>query len=166
MTQPRNRLFSTQVSFLNITASGFAGAKRSNLGASLEAGLGVGGLPGWTVGPMWLAMLLLTDGDNTSSSVVTAHVGVGVYPSGMDDGDFPDMALGDGDWMLRSDIIFEMPGVISTLVKPDQVATQRLETRSMRRIERLGDSLFIVVQQNVADDMIYNFSATMMWRAP
>ena len=57
-------------------------------------------------------------------------MGIGIFPSGMDNGDFPDLAVYDGNWMAYECFAYKMPGAASTLVLPSEAAFNRLDYRS------------------------------------
>jgi len=166
MSMARAKIWTSTIFNINVAASGQAGGQAVNIGGALVAQLGLVFLAGYTVGPIFIEMLLLSDGDNSASDIATVSVGVGIFDEGMDGPDFPDMAVGNGDYMFRKDVVFEMPGAISSLVNPPQIAHQSLKTRSMRKLDRAGDQAMLVVQQNNANDMIYHFAVSSMWRMP
>ncbi len=167
MTSQRNKLWSTIEGSINVSAAGAGGGQAFRIGANLLTGLGMTHLAGWTIGPTFLTMMIRSDGDNAvAAAVQTVQVGVVVADGGADDDDFPDLSFGDGDYFLRHTFIFESPGVVSSLVLPTEKSVQTMSSRSSRRLERIGDTLFLVIQQNTANDYVYTFSCTFMAMAP
>ncbi len=167
MTTPRAKIWSTTLFNVNLTVAGQGGAKGADLGGQLKANLGILSLAGYTVGPIFIDALAVSDDDNTAVDVFTVHYGIGVFTAGIDDGDFPSMSAGDGDWMFKKDVVLQMPGSAGAIALPAEHGGHlALVTRSMRRLDRVAESLFMVAQQNNANDMVYHFAVSMMWRMP
>ncbi len=112
-----------------------------------------------------------------TSSVVTAAVltsyaiGLGLFPAGMDDTDFPDLSAHDGDWLLHdSRKLIEVdngPAVVAPLLPQSGEMTSglRIGSSAMRKITRLDERPFVVVQKaDVTEDNIhFDGSLTILW---
>ena len=166
MTQRRNRLWSTFSSAVGLTALGTAGQQAVKIDTNLLTGLGLAHLAGYTVGPFYLELMITSDDDNTAVLNVKAHIGIGIFNGDLDNTDFPNLAFGDGDYLLRQDLVFQGPGTGSTLVLPTERSTRSLRSRSSRRLERIGDTIWFVAQQDTADDFDYVFTVTFMAMMP
>ncbi len=161
-----NIIWSTFNTTLELTGGGVAGQKSVKIGANLLTGLGLSHLAGYTVGSFYLDLMIMTDDTNTVVEAVTANFGIMIGDGSMDDTDFPDLAFGDGDYLLRKNIVFQGPGVIGTLVVPESASVLSVTSRAQRRLERIGDTIWLVLQQNVANDFDYIFTITFMARMP
>ncbi len=162
----RNKLWTTFDGLVNLSAAGQAGNKGVKIGQNLIVGLDLSHLAGYTIGPTFLDIIIHNDDDNVSSSTEIAHVGIMIGQGGLDDGDFPNLALGDGDYYLRRALLFDGGAANSVLVKPDEAALVSITSRSSRRLERIGDTIWLVFQQTTANDYDYDFSVTMMVMMP
>ncbi len=162
----RNKLWSAIDGQTNVVAAGVAGNIGTKVGANLLAGMGISHLAGWTVGPAYLTILIHNDNDNSSAGNVKAHVGLMIGQGGLDNGDFPDLSFGDGDYFLRKSMIFNGGGAVNALVAPPQRSFYEVTSRSSRRLERIGDTVWLVYQHSAADDYIFDWSLTFMAMAP
>jgi len=163
---PRAKVWTTIEGVIQLTALGNAGNKGLDVSASLLLQLGITHLAGMTIGPAYLRLLIQSGGDNTLSSVGKWQTGLGLFAGGIDDGDFYDLAKGDGDFMLRDSGVYEMPGAIDTLVLPSEAAYLRFTSQSSRHIGAVGQVPFLVFQQNHGGTMNYHFVLTMMVMMP
>ena len=165
-TARRARIWTTFDSSVGVSALGPLGQQAVKIGANILSGLGISHLAGYTVGPFFLELMILTDDGNTIVEEVTAHCGIGIFDGGIDEGDFPDLENGDGDYLLRENMVFQSPGATDTLVRLDTRASRRVISRSQRRLERVGDTVWIVFQHSTANDIDYYFSVTFMLLMP
>lgn len=166
MTTQRNRLWTNTDLILNVTAADAAGQVSQNLTTNLQTGLGIPNLAGYTCVRTFVRGFVQSDGDNTTAGTVFAHWGIGVYAGGIDNGDFPDLSLYDGDWLAYGSLVFRNPGVALNIVEPERAGYVQMDSKSARRLDRIGDTMFFVVQQSTAQDFLYNLSVSQLWLMP
>ncbi len=129
-------------------------------------------LRGVTVSTMYVSGLL-----QNSSGVVTpistrVHLGVIVAPTLIDNGDFPDLSVGDGDYMLRDGRICREEAAEPFIVVPNTGDSwgghYQLHNKSMRQIPKVGYDLFMVAQKDAATetDWIFDLTVTTLWLLP
>ena len=145
-----------------MVASGQAGQKALTVGDNLLAGLGISHLAGWTIGPVFLDILVLSGSGNTSTGVVRWYAGLIVADGSQDEGDFPNLQAGDGDYMLKGGGVYQFPGVAIATVLPSEGSIKLITSRSSRRLERIGDVPFLIFQQDNANDADYHWQITYM----
>jgi len=165
MTQ-RNKLWSSFEGVVALTIADQAGNKGVKIGANLLTGTGLLHLAGWTIGPVFLTGMIHNSDGSTFGTTAKAHVGIMIGQGALDDGDFPDLQFGDGDYFLRKGIVMDGGGAISALAKPDQRGIFDVASHSSRRLERIGDTLWLVFQQNTPSDFDYDFQVTFMAMSP
>lgn len=162
----RNKLWTTIEGTTVITVANQPGNKGERVGANLLTGLGIFHLAGWTMGPSYLNITVHNSDSETGTLTTKAHVGLLIADGAQDDGDFPNLQFGDGDYFLRHSMIFDGAGAINVLVKPDQRFYYNFVSRSSRRLERIGDTIFLVFQHNRTAGFEFQWALTMMGLAP
>jgi len=127
---------------------------------------------GMTVARIWVRGFYFTLAVVTTPVVIGVQLGVGIYPSGIDVGDFPNVAAHAGDWMLHDTRRLHDSAsltVAPTLLEPQEVATGGavldLDNKSMRKIRKANDELFVVLQKDGVTEENIQFHAdfTVMW---
>ena len=103
----RNKLWTTIGGSTNVAAGGPSGQIGTKVGDSLLVGLGISHLAGWTIGPCFLDLLIHNDDGNAGAVTARGHVGIMIGQGGLDNGDFPDLSVGDGDYFLRHSMVFD-----------------------------------------------------------
>ena len=149
-----------------MVALGQNGQISVDLGVNFETALDISHLVGYTLSRTFVKILAVSDSDNAGSGVIRAFWGIGVYAGSIDNGDFPNLELGEGDWMAYGTMIFDMPGAASTVVKPDTAALIVNDFKSMRKIDRIGEVPFLVMQQTTSSDMVYHYAITQLLLMP
>ncbi len=151
----------------SISLAGVPGQRSNSLGAVAEAKLERALGPGDTLSHSWVKgyWRQTVIGD---LSRVQMTLGIGFYTSGVDNGDFPDLARHDGDWQLHDARSLQEPIVANDPLVPRELAILDLESRGQRTIPRGGDSyrLFLVVQASqVASAGVWELHAavTCLW---
>ncbi len=142
----RPRSWYNQGFLSTLAAAGAGGQQITNLSTIMEARLGVTGLPGYTVSRLHMCTLITSGTSETGVGRFSVFIGIGVYPSGMDAGDFPDLHLYEGDWMAFECFTFQLSGTELLPVLPESASFQRSDYRSMRKINRAQETLFLVAQ--------------------
>ena len=131
MTSRRRRQWTSVNGQRSIATSGEAGQQFLVLDTSILAEMGLASMVGMTIVRTFLSIMFQSESDETTTSPVTLYTAIGVYPDGMDSGDFPDLQTYEGDWLLYRTHIFRLPGVVSTLVLPESVSVSRSESKSI-----------------------------------
>ena len=78
---------------------------------------------------------------------------VGIYPTGMDNADFPTLDKYDGDWLWWKCIVYKSPGVSGALITPEEEAAFQVESKAMRKITDVGQTPFLVAQTDTSEDV-------------
>ena len=100
------------------------------------------------------------------------QIGMGVFPEGMDAGDFDDLASHEGNWMLHDSRTLADTSSVTTfpiLLVPANVesgSAVNLDNRSQRKLERKGDDLWFVMQKSAATEENIQFrgTVTVLWK--
>ena len=103
---------------------------------------------------------------NTGNNLMRAWMGIGIFPSGMDNGDFPDLSIYNGDWFVYECYTFQMPSAASTLVLPESAAVHRSDYRSMRKVARPDERVCLVWQQDTTVIARYGIQVSMLVLLP
>ena len=93
-------------------------------------------------------------------------MGIGIFPAGIDNGDFPDLSVYSGDYFAFECHNFKMPASSETLVTPDQAAFHRADYRSMRKIGRAEERIALVWQQDTTEIVRYRAQISMLILLP
>ena len=152
-------------SILLITA-GIPGQLKIDLSTNLETGLGLAHLPGYTCIDTHVSVLIRSSSDESQTSLVQAAFAIGVKPTGMDNGDYPNLELYEGDWLWYQAYQFLLPGAVSTPVLPDAAAFQRSHSGASRRITDIGQEMVLVGQQGTSQNVDYFFQVQQLWLMP
>jgi len=166
MTMARRRLWTLTRGGLNLVANGAGGQQHADLGANLQTGLGLSHLAGYTVVRTYLHIVVKSSTGNVSVADNQAQWGIGIFAAGIDDGDFPSLALHEGDWLSFGTMIFQGPGVALTPVAPTEASVYHGDSKSARRIDRVGEAEVLVVEQDTSDDYTYKFQISQLWLMP
>jgi len=166
----KEKVFTTIGLSLNVSAIDVGGQIIAGLSSRLVTRLGRELGPGDTVGHNWIkgAWRQTTAGD---LSPVGLHIGIGVYTGGTDIGDFPDLAIHAGDWLLHdSRTLFEHPATgLPTAgypMLPTELSALDFESSGMREMGRQTNTLFLVVQTSNAPSagvFVLDCHVTTMW---
>jgi len=162
----RKRIWTTSSGTLNLTAAGIGGGKSSNLASNWISSTGLASMFGCTVGRTHLCALVQSAMGETAVVANTLFLGIGVYPTLMDDIDFPALANSDGSWMAQECTVFRMPGAGDLPVLPGEAAFLRADYRSMRKVDEVGYNPFLVAQQEVAEAVDVRFVVTQLILLP
>ncbi len=162
----RRRVWSNSDASLSVIVPGQGGQKLVDIGANLQVGIGITHLAGFTVAMTHVDLTVMSSSDESGSSFLRAHWGIGIFAGGIDEGDFPDLSLYEGDWLAYGTYHFQLPGAISTLVLPTAQAVRSYESRGSRKIDRVGEVPFLVVQHSGAENVDYHFSVSQLWLMP
>ncbi len=95
--RPYGLQWSTSPFTLAITAAGVAGQQSVNLSTNLEVALGRN-LGGTTIMRMRGSFILIAGG-TPAAGPTQVFLGAGIFSSGIDNADFPDLSTGAGNWM-------------------------------------------------------------------
>ena len=145
-SQRRRRIWTSQSFGLSVTTAGVPGQTRLNVGTNYLASAGIASMAGITIAHTHIAGVIESAADNAGVQTENLIVGLGIFPNGMDAGDFPALDFYNGDWFGYGHVPMRMPGVIGTLVLPEQSAKFSFEYRSQRKVPRNDESPFLVLQ--------------------
>ena len=145
-TQRRRRIWSTTSSSLLLTTSGVPGQLSLNLSDTVQGKMGLLSMAGFTVSRTHVCTLIASGAGEVGLDVHKIIWGIGVFASGIDNGDYPDLDNYSGDWMCYECNIFFLPAQQNQHVLPGEAAFNRADYRSMRKIGRNDESLFLVAQ--------------------
>ncbi len=149
-----------------VTALGQAGQKSVDIGETLQTGLGISHLAGYTVVRTFVKGMATAAAGNTTEQIVHAQWGIGIFAGSIDDGDFPDLGLYDGDWLAFGSLVFKNPGVALNTVLPEAAGYVDVSSKAQRRVDRIGEVPFLVVQTNRAEDYEFSFAISQLWLMP
>ncbi len=165
-TPRRRRVWSNTNATLAVTVADQPGQRFTVLGTNLLTGLGLAHLAGYTVKDTHVQIMASTGGDETDVTLVTAQWGIGIFTGSIDAGDFPQLDLYEGDWLAYGSFVFKLPGTISTLVTPTELAVRQWHSAAMRKIDRVGEAIFFVIQHNLAVNVNYTLAVSQLWLMP
>jgi len=166
MPTRRRRVWTNTDDTKILTVAGAPGQKAIDLSSNLLTGLGLAHLAGYTVAHTHVEILAQSDVDETGVSRVHMHWGIGIFAGGIDDGDFPLLDLYEGDWLAYGSFLFKLAGAGITLVLPTEQSVRRYESRAMRKIDRIGEVPFLVLQQDSTQGVAYQVSCSQLWLMP
>jgi len=147
MTSPRRKRYWVNSGFdSTLLTGGVPGQLAVNLNTNLEQRLGLLSLAGFTVSRTHICSLITSGGSETGTGRFSIFLAIGVFTAGIDVQDFPDISTYDGDWLAWECYTFQLPGAVALPVLPDEAAFQRSDYRSMRKIPKSTDQLFLVIQ--------------------
>ena len=101
----------------------------------------------------------------TATTTAKVYMGVGIFPTGMDNADFPDLSKYDGDWLWWTCKIFTFTG-IDVPVLPDQVAGFDVDSKAQRKITDVGLQPWFVCQSDTTTDLRVRVDLAMMLLLP
>ncbi len=151
MTMPRAKIWTSSRLLVALSASGSAGQVSAQTLANLRTALDISHLVGYTVIDTRIRALIHSDDGETGGGFLELTYGIGIFAAGIDDGDFPDLSLYEGDWLLWGAVQVQLPSAASTIVLPPHAALEIARSQSARRISDVGQSMFMVWQQSVAE---------------
>ena len=173
MTTPhRGRLWTTEHTELTLAAAavGIAGTAGRDLGArfTLKAGrdlLNVTAARAYVKGYIAELTIAVSPRDFQLSTGILRAI------ESLDFDDFPDLAAHDGDLMLHeSRVLAERATTLSDRCEPSGLGgcNYQVETRSMRKLDRKGDTLWFCAQKDVATefDIFVRVTITVLWLLP
>jgi len=147
----RRRIWTTTNVVELPVSSGVNGQKAQILDANFALSTGLAGMFGCTISRTHVCTLLTSIEDATS--IIKMQMGIGIFPTGTDEGDFPNLQRYEGDWLAYECFVFQLPGGTAQIpVVPSEAAFTRSDYRSMRKVTDVGMSPFIVFQTDSASD--------------
>ena len=156
-------VWATQIINLSIVAAGQAGQQGVNLNVPLETALGRN-IVGGTIMRI-RGRIFFTEGATGIAEVTNIMLGVGVFTEGVDDADFPDMALGSASWMLYEMFVFRSSTAgENTVVSPNEQYV--IGTKAMRKIDGNQTKLTLVVQSLQAGDINVRGQVRVLLKMP
>ncbi len=166
MTTPRRRLWSNTTSDLEVIVSDSPGQQHMDLSQGIEVGLGLTHLAGFSVVFTQVQLLIHSADDESGTAFIDAFAGIGVRPTGMDNGDFSNLALYEGDWLWYQAYQFQIPGAPLTLALPNPLINSVTRSHSSRRISDVGQEEVLVIQHSSAANVNYRFAVQQLWLMP
>ena len=163
MADRRRRLWTSQNAEVTLSTGGVAGQIALGLDTDFIASTGLASMFGCTVVRTFLRGYIRS-GDSTVSDMA-AFIGLGVFPNGIDQGDYPDLNVREGDWFGYLALPFLTSGVAVKPVQPEEAAYFTAEFRSARKIG-LGETLTLVIQQTITRSVVYHVTTTMLCLLP
>ncbi len=167
-TPRKGRFWTTSPVTEEIFTAGIPGQQATNVATTdFQASTGRN-LFGVTLAHTWLKghWLASAAGDN---GIVTVGIGVGVYAEGIDQADFPDLNLHEGDWQLHDVRGLREPITTFTPLVPIQLSSVDINSGGQRKIGSPGMSLWVVFQSDQTPSAgSYNFhgALTCLWLLP
>lgn len=165
MTQ-RHKLWTSDQFTVGLAAIGQAGQVVKLPLTGLRAGLDLSHLAGYTILDTRIDGLIHSDDAETGAGFLSIHYGLIIAPGSMDAGDFPDVALYEGDYFHWGVKHVQLPGGAVSLVLPPENAIISSRSRAMRRITDVGQSLWLVFQEDVAEGVDVEVTITSLVMMP
>ncbi len=166
MTSPRARIWTNNNYEVTLTALGAPGQKSVTTLGSLRSALDISHLVGYTIIETWIRGYIAAGTDETGVLRNALQFGVGIYAGLIDDGDFPRVDLYEGDWMAWGSNSFRLPGVAFLPVLPEPNAIINVHSKGQRRINDVGETVFMVLQEDLAATIDVNFTVTHLLLMP
>jgi len=148
-----------------MSSAGVAGQQRLDISAALEATKGILDLSGYTVARTHLCVLVESAAGETASVQTNLWLGIGVFPTGMAAGTFPDLSAYEGDWYAYECMIFRTVGTQLLAVAPESASVLRADYKSMRKIPN-GERCVLVAQIAQTIDLLVNVSVSTLYLMP
>ena len=173
MTPRRENIFVTSNLLLVLLAADTGSPDQkisTSLDTAIEARLGRNLTKGDTVSRIWVNGYWGTDADVAAPAGATYSFGIGFFPFGTDIGDFPNLSVHDGPWMLHDQRpLSEQAGLGSLTGRPLlplELSSLQLDNRSQRTVKSSDDRLFAVVQKTAAteESVTLQVAVTVMWK--
>ena len=161
----RSRMWTSQNAGVTLVSAGVAGQISLSLDTDYAASTGLASMFGCTIVRTFVRCSIRSGNAETSNADMIGFMGLGVFPSLIDQGDFPDLNIREGSWWGYIAHPFSMPGAVLTPVIPDRAAFFEVEFRSGRKVG-IGERPSLVVQQTVSDTVTYNVTVTMLCLLP
>ncbi len=121
-----------------------------------------------TVGHVWVNGLWFTQAIVTTGVLIGLNFGMGIFSAGMDAGDFPALQAHVGPWFVHRNwrLIDRVSATaIPTPLDPDEAAIIDIDNRSMRKLGRVNDEVFVVIQKDVVteENIQFHSDVTVLW---
>ena len=155
MAQRRIGLWTSTNTTLVVDTAGIAGQKAVQTTSNLESGLGLAHLAGYTIVDTRVKVYAESSSAEGGNTLEHASLGIGVFSTGIDEGDFPNLTVYEGDWLWYGTMIFRLPGAVSGTVLPTEFSQLHSRSRAQRRIPDVGLSGWMVAQQSGGSDVNY-----------
>ena len=167
----RSRLFVTSHFLLSTNTIGVAG--QSSTVAMVTDFQSVTGrqLMNATLAGTWLRGLYTQNGA-AGLGPVDCYLGGGMYPAGMDDGDFPNLELHEGDWFIHDGRALRYTGSSGSILSPLNASAGGgvdIHSGGQRKVSHAAISPAIVLQIGVAPSagsVEFNGVLTALWLLP
>ena len=163
--QRRRRLWTADQANITVGTLGVPGQITRQVDVNFLASTGLASMFGCTVARTHTCVLI-DSSTNTGTSFIKGWMGLGVFPSGMDNGDFPNLEVYEGDYFAWECFSMLMPGVASTIVLPNEAAFIRGDYRSMRKIGRADERLWVVFQLDTTQIVRFRFQMSALILLP
>ena len=172
----RERVFTTTEIALTLAAGNVSGASQqisNQMTSDFESRTGRTARD-ITVGRVWITGLWFTLATVTTPVLIGLALGMGIFTEGIDAGDFPDLQSHQGDWFVHR--TWRLTDRTSATANPtpldpdDNVgnsASISIDNRSMRKLGRQSDDLFLVITKDVVteENIQLHCDVTVMWLA-
>ena len=161
----RRRIWTSDQSIITVGTAGQAGQIVRQIDGVFLTSTGLASAFGCTVARTHVCYLI-DSSTNTSVSFIKGFLGIGIFPEGMDNADFPDLASYEGNYYAYECFNFQMPGASSSLVLPAEAAFGRLDYRSMRKIARTGERVVLVLQLDTTEIVRFRLNISILMLLP
>ncbi len=172
----RSRLFTTTLFSQTIVAGniGTASQQSNNQATSDFESKSGRTARGVTIARIWIRALYHTIAVITTPVISSYYLGMGIFTSGIDNGDFPDLSQHDGDWMVHDarplidTAVSTDPNVLNPEGAGNYGGVVSIDNRSMRKLNRDTEQLFLVLQKSTVteDNIQFRGEVTIMWLLP
>ena len=161
----RRRIWTNDHSTITVGTLGVPGQIFRHVDANVLLNTSLASMFGSTVARTHTCVLI-DSSTNTGTTLMKAYLGMGVFPQGMDNGDFPDLEQYNGDYFAWECFSFQMPGAANTLVLPSEAAFTRQDYRSMRKIPRTEERVNVVLQIDATEIVRFHLQIAMLFLLP
>ncbi len=170
----KERVFVTTEIALTLTAASTSTASQqvsNQMTSDLENRLGRTAR-GVTIARIWVNGIWFTNAIVTTPVVMGLSMGIGIFTQNADAADFPDLAAHQGDWMLHHTWRLTDRGAATTSPtllfpqdSPGNSSGFGLDNRSMRKLSKVSEDLYIVIQKDIAteENIQLHCDVTCMW---
>jgi len=164
--QERAKVWTSSTFTLQLAAAAQPGQISAQPLANLRAALDLSHLVGYTIIDSRIRGIVHSDDAETGTGIDVITFGIGIFTGSIDNGDFPRVDLYEGDWLLWGTNTFFLPGAANKPVLPDQMSVIDVRSRAQRRINDVGDTLFLVAQQSAAEGIDLSVQVTHLVLMP
>ena len=175
----RGRMWTTTTGFDLTMVAGDVGvaSQKFNIGISSAFETKTGrSLRGVTISKIFFNGFYHTDVVVTTPILNLFSLAIGIYPEGMDEGDFPDLAAHAGDWLMHDTRILSDRGSATSFpipLEPNSAGNEagfvfRIVNSSMRKVQRDTDKVQVVVQKRTVceENITLTAAVTALWLMP